>query len=267
MIPKKTPISLLYQPIPKKEMNVVVMGSGKGVNLEFLLEAQKKSPSPPFRIKALFVNKKCRFQEIGEREGIPVIYHSFVNFSRREEISRMTAQDARLQYDQEIVELLQECSKKYRFTVDMILLAGYMQLLSKALLNTFPNKVLNIHPADLSVLNLQGNRAYTGLNAVYEALLAGESFTRSNIILVNEEIDGGPVLVSGPKVSYVEPRPVTAELANIHQEKQKLLSDGPACLRAITLISQGRIGIDQKNIIYIDGTKQSDKGYDMEVIN
>ena len=224
-----------------KEMHVVVFGSGSGTNLEALLRAQKQTPNPKFQIKALFTDRQSRLLEIGKRECIPVVYHSFVKFFKERGLENYQDQTMRHQYDEEVVHLLNQCAKSFAFHIDLIVLAGYMRLLTPVLLDAFPNKILNIHPADLSVLDAQGKRLYIGIDAVYEALKQGEKQTRSSVILVDREIDAGPVLVEGPWVQYSEGYPVTRDKAQRHQMKQKALSDWPACIQAVQLIAEGKL--------------------------
>jgi phosphoribosylglycinamide formyltransferase-1 len=231
-------IKQIYTPIPGKRMNVVVFGSGSGTNLEVLLQI----PKPQFEIKALFSDRNCRFQELGHSAGIPVIYHSYIKFSKEHG-------NARSQFDAENARLISERVE----TVDLILLAGYMRLVYPPLLNRFKDKIINIHPADLTQLNSEGKRRYTGAHAVYDALCAGETRTRSSVILVDENVDTGPILASGPWVTYEEGFPVTVESARLHQIKQKAQSDWPVCVKAVTAIAEGRIGLDEHKKVYTDG--------------
>lgn len=239
-------------------MHLVVFGSGSGTNLEALLRAhvQRNHLSeqlPLFEIKALFSDRLCRFQEIGFSSQIPVIYNSYSQFKKT---TNPTDSDARYRYDQENLRLLLEASKRYGFSIDLIFLAGYMRLVHFPLLHHFQNKIINIHPADLTKLDEKGKREYVGAHAVQDALEAGESRTRSTVLLVDEGVDTGPIIVSGPWVPYEEGYPITSEKAKKHQEKQKVLSDFPSSLTAIEYISQGRIGLDNHKRIYADGIFQ-----------
>ena len=71
--------------------------------------------------------------------------------------------------------------------VDLVVLAGYMRLLSPALLDRFPGRVLNVHPSLLP--------AFPGLRAVDRALAAGVRETGATVHVVDEGVDTGPVLV------------------------------------------------------------------------
>lgn len=241
-------IKPIYTPVQERPMHLVVFGSGQGSNLEALLKAQNENPAY-FEIKALFSDRQCRFQNIGHEAGIPVIEHSFHRFIKAKGLENGST-EARLQYDEEAARLILECAAQGQFSVDLILLAGYMRLIKAPLLSRF--KVINVHPADLTVLDKQGKRRYVGMESVYDALHAGETQTRSCVILVDEELDGGPILVNGPTVTYEEGYPITKERAAKHQQKQKRESDWPACITAVQMIAQGRIALDVVNNVYVD---------------
>ena len=225
----------IYTPVKERPMQVVVFGSGMGTNLEALLAADQHS----FEIKALFTDRLCRIQQIGAFTEYPVIYHSFADFFKRKGIAKYKDVQTRMEYDAENVRLLQACAEEYCFSIDLIFLAGYMRVLYAPLLGAFKDKIINVHPADLTETTPDGKRRYIGENAVYDALRDGKAKTRSSVILVDENIDGGPLLVSGPWVTYEGGCPVTKESAKEHQMKQKRLSDWPASIEAITLISEG----------------------------
>ncbi len=216
-------------------MNVVVFGSGSGTNLEALLHAQDDL----FTIKALFTDRKCRFHEVGIREKIPVIYHSFVKFFKEIGVADYQDHDARMRYDREVAGKLQSLP----FSIDLIVLAGYMRLITRPLLDAFPKKIINVHPADLSAVDKEEKRRYIGHDAVYLALKNGEKKTRSTVILVSEKMDAGPILHFGPWVPYTEGYPITKERTHRHHEKHKRLSDWPALTETVKRIAQGKISL------------------------
>ena len=74
--------------------------------------------------------------------------------------------------------------------VDLVVSAGYMQLLRPVFLDRFPGRVVNVHPALLP--------AFPGLHAVEDAIAAGASETGASVHLVDEGIDTGPVLRQEP---------------------------------------------------------------------
>lgn len=246
----------LFCPSEPRAMNIVAFGSGSGTNLEAVLRDQKKWRDPPFRVAALFSDRSCRFLEIGKELGIPTIHHSFTSFFSRYGCTNMRDPELRGAYEEEAIELLDALD----FPVDLILLAGYMRLLYPPLLHRYSERIINVHPADLTAIDAEGKRRYTGANAVYDALTSGASQTRSTVHLVTDEVDGGPILISGPWVPYTGVYPVTQEAADAHQDKQKRLSDWPAVTEAIELIGQRRLSITDEGCLFLDGNPMSPAG-------
>ncbi|MGC1878526.1 MAG: formyltransferase family protein [Rhabdochlamydiaceae bacterium] len=253
----------LYRPFSHRPMHVAVFGSGSGTILRAMLAAQKKSEevygSSPFVIKLLYTDRACRFQQIASQENLPLIEHLFADFFKARGIDDFRDPIARKEYDQKGIELF----VKQDTPIDFLLLAGYMRILSTPWLELFSQRILNVHPADLTHLDSNGNRKFTGDHAILKALQDGQKKTRSTVILIDERTDTGPIIVSGPWVTYQGEYPVTKERAAEHQEVQKVQSDWPACLTALQLISQGRVEMVSKpNRLLIDGIEQMPNGYE-----
>lgn len=87
-------------------------------------------------------------------------------------------------YDRELVRVLMERQ------VRLVCLAGFMRLLTKVFLDAFPNAIVNIHPSLLP--------AFPGTNAQYQAWEHGAKWTGATVHLVNEELDGGPIVLQEP---------------------------------------------------------------------
>lgn len=80
------------------------------------------------------------------------------------------------------------------YNVDAVVLLGYIYILTEPLLAAFPDRILNVHDADLALRNEDGGPRYPGLHATRDAIVAGERETRSSVHLVTPDLDGGPVL-------------------------------------------------------------------------
>lgn len=154
-------------------------------------------------------------------------------------------------FNELLAQAIHDFEKEKGFKFDCAVLAGYMRLFKHALLRRFENRAINVHPAKLDEL-LGGARKYVGENAVFDALSAGETVTRSSIIVVAPGVDSGAILVSGPQLPYRGPRPVTQELADQHQKLQKEVSDWPALRFALHSIANGGVGL-HKNKRHPDG--------------
>lgn len=112
---------------------------------------------------------------------------------------------------------------------DLVVLAGYMQLLSAAFVARFRNRVVNIHPALLP--------SFPGLDAIGQALAAGVAATGVTVHFVDEGVDTGPVIAQ--REVPVPPGVARAELeAAVHAVEHELYPE------AIRMIAEGRIRID-----------------------
>ena len=171
-------------------------------------------------------------------------------------------------FNKAMLEKVQKYEGEHSITFDFAVLAGYMRLFKGPLLRRFTRHALNVHPAALYILNSDGTRKYTGDNAVYDALLAGETRTRSSIILLDPEPDAGAILVSGPWVDFSGE--VARESADEHQKKQKEASDWPALRFALRAIAHGELGLHRKKfhsdgnpVVIYRGREMPYHGFDM----
>jgi phosphoribosylglycinamide formyltransferase-1 len=139
--------------------------------------------------------------------GVPVVHHSVRRFYETyAPHKRVTDLDVRAMYDGETVRLLE------RFQPDVVLLAGYLLLLTGPMLTAFKRRIVNVHHADLAQRDARGFPRYPGLRAVRDAILAGEPETRSSAHLVTERLDDGPVLLRS--AAYPVPEIARWALAN-----------------------------------------------------
>jgi phosphoribosylglycinamide formyltransferase-1 len=112
---------------------------------------------------------------------------------------------------------------------DLIVLAGYMQLLSGAFVGRFRNRIVNVHPALLP--------AFPGLDAVGQALAAGADVTGVTVHYVDEGVDTGPVILQREVDIPANRDRAALELA-IHTVEHQLYSE------AIRMIAAGKVRID-----------------------
>lgn len=240
-------------------MNVVAFGSGSGTNIEALLIAAQKSAL--FRVVAVCCDRPCRCEAIAASHRIPSLTKDFRRFFHSHGSSNTKDKELRTLYDREFVTALQLLAEREGFAIDLLVLAGYMRLVHSPFLDAFPRKIINVHPGDLSKCRKDGSRPYIGIDAVAKALREGEKATRSSVILVNGEMDGGLVLVSGPWVD-VEPDFVLNKKSIAKQQKrQKEKSDWPALTTAVRLIAEGRLSYEDNEGVALDGKNLGLAGY------
>jgi phosphoribosylglycinamide formyltransferase 1 len=123
--------------------------------------------------------------------------------------------------------------------VDLIVLAGYMELLSGECVGRFRNRIVNVHPALLP--------SFPGLDAIGQALAHGVRVTGVTVHLVDEGVDSGPiVLQQAIEVPYTRDRAQLEE--EIHRVEHELLPE------AIRLIAAGTVRIDPENprLVHVD---------------
>jgi phosphoribosylglycinamide formyltransferase 1 len=112
---------------------------------------------------------------------------------------------------------------------DLVVLAGYMQLLSEHFVARFPNRVVNIHPALLP--------DFPGLDAIGQALAAGVAATGVTVHFVDEGVDTGPVIAQREV-------PVPADVARAELEAAVHAVEHELYPEAIRMIAEGRVRID-----------------------
>jgi phosphoribosylglycinamide formyltransferase 1 len=131
--------------------------------------------------------------------------------------------------------------------VDLIVLAGYMELLSPEFVRRFPNRIVNVHPALLP--------SFPGLDAVGQALAHGVRVTGVTVHFVDEGVDSGPIIQQRPvEVPYTRDR---SQLEGaIHEVEHQLLPE------AIRLIASGAVRTDPENprLVRIDQAKETADG-------
>jgi phosphoribosylglycinamide formyltransferase-1 len=122
---------------------------------------------------------------------------------------------------------------------DLVVLAGYMQLLSSEFVGRFRNRIINVHPALLP--------AFPGLEAVQQAIDHGSKITGVTVHFVDEGVDSGPIIMQRP-VPVAPSRDWDETEKTIHATEHTLLPE------TIRMLAAGRIRIDEQNprLVHID---------------
>jgi formyltetrahydrofolate-dependent phosphoribosylglycinamide formyltransferase len=184
---------------------LVVLISGNGSNLQAIIDAIRMKMLDA-QIVGVVSNRKDAFGlERARKVGIPTHYHPLKPYT--------DGGQSRQEYDAELARIVRGINP------DLVVLAGWMHVLSNAFLQHFPYRVINLHPA------LPGQ--FPGPNAIEEALAAhvrGEiKQTGVMVHLVpDEQVDAGPVI--GSEEVPIYPRDTLDLLANrIHQTEHRVL--------------------------------------------
>ncbi len=224
----------LYRPVPGRLMRVVILFSGGASALKYLLENDPGLNVNYQCVGALTDNKSAAGIELARRADIPVEIFDYRDFIR-ERHAKYSDWQARHEYFAHVVD------KLATWQPDIVMLSGFMLIVREPLLSAYKHRILNVHPADLTIMDEKGRRKYTGMDAVADAIQAGERETRSTIHLVTEEVDGGPIIVLSDPLA-VEP----GVDSHTHQERMKWACDGPAYQKALELLASGRVWLDEQ---------------------
>lgn len=118
--------------------------------------------------------------------------------------------------------------------VDLVILAGYMRILSATFIREFPMRVLNIHPSLLP--------AFTGLDAQHQAFEYGVRFSGCTVHFVDEHLDHGPIVVQA-MVPVEQTHTAESLSAKILEEEHRIYSE------AIAIVLSGNYRIDGRRVI------------------
>lgn len=151
-----------------KVFNLAVLASGRGSNLQSIIDKLHLSEKP-IKINIVISNKKEAYAlKRAKKAGIKVYL-----------IDENRYNDKKV-YEDKIIEVIQASD------IDLIVLAGYMKVLSAEFVNTYKNKIINIHPSLLP--------AFPGLNAQKQALDYGVKISGCTVHFVDEGVDTGPII-------------------------------------------------------------------------
>ena len=169
-------------------LRVAVLTSRRAPGLDYLLE-HDEARGPLYRIVAgLASDPESDALPAWHRAGVPALCHDLDAFcaawgGKRSDLA------LRREYDAGTARRL-GC-----YRPDLIVLCGYLHIVTEPLLAAFPGRVINLHDADLTVLGGDGRPRFRGLHSTFDALAAGRTETRSTVHLVTEEVDRGAPLV------------------------------------------------------------------------
>jgi folate-dependent phosphoribosylglycinamide formyltransferase PurN len=277
-----------------ENFHAVGFGSGSGSNLAACAEI--------FKFAGIFSDKnpwdenKKKGAKIAEEDpvilksygleatiGIPrIIINGYQFCGSAKKQSKKTYKNRSLEYNKMIVDELHRFEDENGFGIDLIVLGGYMRMIGEPLLEAYPDKIINVHPADLSLVKFLGinynlskpddyaklsnawmknlghddkiMRRFVGEDAVYDAIKAGQISTCSSVIMVDKGIDHGEVLATGPsldvradflQLSDAEKEYVLREVADKHQGEQKYHSDHPLLTTVFKMIAKGRLRLGE----------------------
>ncbi len=205
---------------------IVVLISGGGTNLQAIIDACTHDEYSG-EVVAVISNKADAFGLIrAKNANIPNLSLSHKDFTSREA------------YDQALI------AKIDTFNADLIVLAGFMRILTPRFVQHFQGKLLNIHPSLLP--------KYQGLNTHQRAIDAGDDVHGVSVHFVTEELDGGPVILQAKVPVFPEDNSDDLS-ARVHEQEHRIY---PLVIKWFTekrLSMQGDNALLDGNILPISG--------------
>ncbi len=212
------------------DFNIVVLISGSGSNLQTLID-QTANGTIPGKISAVFSNKSDVFGlERAAKAGIP------------SEVLSHKAFDSRESFDSALAEKI----KAYK--PDLVVLAGFMRILSAEFVAQFENKMINIHPSLLP--------KYTGLNTHQRAIDAGDDTAGATVHFVIPELDAGPIIIQG-SVPILE----GDDASKLQQRVLKV--EHSIYPTAVKWLAEGRISVEN-SLVLLDGHESDQQMIELE---
>jgi len=195
---------------------MAVLVSGNGTNFQAIVDAMESGRINNARITCLISNKDNAFAlERAKKHTIPTIVLNHKDYPSRQA------------YDTALVELL------HQHGVQLVILAGFMRLLSPIMIDAFPNAIMNIHPALLP--------AFPGLDAQQQAFEYGVRYTGCTVHFVDSGTDTGPIILQAV-VPILGDDTVETLSQRIHGEEHRTY------VEAVRLFCGGRLSVEGRKV-------------------
>ncbi|MBU0688930.1 MAG: phosphoribosylglycinamide formyltransferase [Gammaproteobacteria bacterium] len=198
------------------QKNIVILISGRGSNMEALLRANL-----PCRIAAVISNKAdAQGLDTARAHGIDTAVVSHRDYADREA------------FDAALAEVID------RFQPDVVVLAGFMRILTDDFVNRYMGRMINIHPSLLP--------AYTGVDTHARALQDGAKIHGCSVHFVTPALDGGPIIIQAAVPVLNDDTPQTLSARVLHEE-HRIFPQAVRwlCKDQARLEDNGRVSIDR----------------------
>ena len=196
-------------------MNIAVLCSGNGTNLQAIIDNVKRGHIPARIALVLSDEKKAFALERARKAGVETVVLDKKDYKERED------------FDREIVKHLKKRN------VELVVLAGFMRLLSPYFIKEYRNRKMNVHPALLP--------SFKGPHGIKDAIDYGVKTTGVTVHFVDEHLDNGPIILQ-KTVEIKEGDTEETLLERVHKEEHKVYPE------AIKLFVEGRVVIKGRKV-------------------
>jgi phosphoribosylglycinamide formyltransferase-1 len=210
-------------------LRVAVLASGRGSNLQAVIDAIEAG-TVQAKIVAVISNKKeAPALERARRHGMSALFVDPKPYTGRP--------DSREAYDRELLDVLQ------RHDVELVLLAGYMKIVTRVLVEALANRMMNIHPSLLP--------SFPGLDVQKKAIEWGCKLAGCTVHFVTEGVDEGPIILQAAVPILDGDTPDTLA-ARILDQEHKLYP------RAVQLFAEGRLQVAGRRVFIEAGKPEGE---------
>ena len=193
-----------------------VISSGRGENLRYILQ-EERSGRLPGQVKIVLADQPdAGALRIAREFSVSGRFVDPCGINREE-------------YDQKLIDILDSAG------VELVILSGYMRILSPQFVRHYKDRILNIHPALLP--------SFRGMDAFSQALEYGVKWTGTTIHVVDEDVDHGPIV-------YQRPVPIREDDTHESLKARIQRAEYRAYPRAIKMFIEGRPKIDGRKIVW-----------------
>ena len=190
-------------PQSKGVLKLGIMASGNGSNFEVVAQAIKSGKLNAQIQVLIYNNPTAKAAERAKNHGVEAVFLNHRDYKKREDL------------DRQIVKTLNQ------YNVDLVIMAGWMRLVTQELIDAFPDKIINIHPSLLP--------SFKGVRAVEQALAAGVKITGCTVHLLRLEMDSGPIIMQAAVPVLPDDTPETLH-ARIQIQEHRILPLAIVCL-------------------------------------
>ena len=193
-----------------------VLASGGGTNLQSIIDRQQAGTLSVDIALVISNNPTAGALQRAQQAGIRTLCINHRDYSSREE------------FDHALVKALQAAG------IDLVVLAGFMRIITAVMLHAFPHRIINIHPALLP--------AFPGLNVQQQAIDYGARFSGCTVHFVDGGVDTGPVIIQA--AVPIHPEDTADKLAQRILEQEHRIYP-----QAIQWIAEGRVSVDGRKVV------------------
>lgn len=206
-----------------KKVRIGVLASGRGSNLQAILDAIEAGKLDARIVLVLSNKQDAAALERARKHGLADVFLDPKPFAGRP--------DSREAYDRAVLDVLR------KHDVELVLLAGYMKIVTPVLVKAYENRMMNIHPSLLP--------SFPGLDAQKKALEHGVKLSGCTVHFVTDGVDEGPIIIHAA-VPILEGDTPETLAARILVEEHKMYP------KAVQLYAEGRLNVSGR-VVHISG--------------